>query len=200
ATILGTGEVCMVLNPLDLMRSAQRREVSPVIARNAPAVDRKRVVLLAEDSITTRTQEKRILESDGYDVVTAVDGLDALGKLGSRQFDAVVSDIQMPNLNGLELTARIRQDARYREVPIILVTTAVGPEDSERVFELLQAGAIDVFPKPRGGLISNGPFAEQLVSKIKVVAGVFVFPRRPRTAVLTPLPTARPTATTPRII
>ena len=112
ATILGTGEVCMVLNPHDLIKSV-RKQVSSrgVSGARSPieTVSRKQVILLAEDSIATRTQEKRILEGAGYEVVTAVDGLDALNKLKTRYFDALISDVQMPNLDGLGLTIKIRQ-------------------------------------------------------------------------------------------
>src|SRR5262249_6755984 len=136
ATILGTGDVCMVLNPPDLLRTAQRRFL-PVSAPSAePEPERKKVILLAEDSITTRTQEKRILEGAGYEVVTAVDGAEAYSKLSARAFDALVSDVQMPNMDGFDLTARIRQDARYSELPVILVTALASEEDRKRGIEV----------------------------------------------------------------
>ncbi|MBL1174852.1 hybrid sensor histidine kinase/response regulator [Pantanalinema sp. GBBB05] len=134
ATILGTGRVCMVLNPIDLFKSVRRSKygqatkLSPQVA----TPPRKLAVLLVEDSIATRTQEKRILESAGYEVVTAVDGLDGFNKLQTRAFDAIVSDVQMPNLSGLELAARIRQHREYNELPIILVTTLASDEDKRR--------------------------------------------------------------------
>lgn len=139
ATILGAGEVCMVLNPNDLVKSAQR--VRPALAPAIETADedtaqRRKVILLAEDSITTRTQEKRILESAGYEVVTAVDGADAFGKLPTREFDAVVSDVQMPNMDGLTLCARIREDKRHRELPIILVTSLASDDDKRRGVEV----------------------------------------------------------------
>ncbi len=140
ATILGTGEVCMVLNPVDIIKSVRgvhRRATQVVDAfANVEGTLRsetaKQTLLLVEDSITTRTQEKRILEAAGYEVVTAVDGVDGYNKLRSGQFDAVVSDIQMPNLDGLELTARIRTHPDYSELPIILVTSLATDEDRRR--------------------------------------------------------------------
>lgn len=137
ATILGTGEVCMVLNPQDLIKSIRKQAVSrtsllSLTDAGSEAVTTKQVILLAEDSIATRTQEKRILEAAGYEVVTAVDGLDAYNKLKTRAFDAVVSDVQMPNLDGLELTAKIRQHREYSELPIILVTSLASDEDKKR--------------------------------------------------------------------
>ncbi|HCI13112.1 MAG: hypothetical protein A2063_06175 [Gallionellales bacterium GWA2_60_142] len=145
ATILETGEVCMVLNPHDLLKTLCKKSVSaaPVaVTKTAPA---KKVLLLAEDSITTRTQEKRILEGAGYEVVTAVDGADAYNKLGTRSFAAVVSDIQMPNMTGLALTEKIRANRKYAELPIILVTALASAEDQRRG---LEAGANAYVSKP----------------------------------------------------
>ncbi|MBD1911462.1 MULTISPECIES: response regulator [unclassified Leptolyngbya] len=132
ATILGTGEVCMVLNPVDLMKSVRRQAVAIAPTETHLEPTQKQRVLLVEDSIATRTQEKRILESAGYEVITAVDGLDGFNKLQSRPFDAVVSDVQMPNLDGLSLAARIRQHREYNEIPIILVTSLASDEDKRR--------------------------------------------------------------------
>jgi two-component system chemotaxis sensor kinase CheA len=131
-TILATGEICTVLNPSDLLKTVKKAPAPPPAAPAAVSAERRKVILLAEDSLTTRTQEKRILESAGYEVVTAVDGADALTKLSSRAFDAVVSDVEMPNMTGLELTARIREDAQYRELPILLVTSLASDEDRRR--------------------------------------------------------------------
>jgi len=132
ATILGTGEVCMVLNSGDLLKSARKCTSHPREVSRPEAAERKPVVLIVEDSITTRTQEKRILEGAGYEVVTAVDGVDGFNKLRSRSFDAVISDIEMPNMDGLNLTAKIRQDASYRELPIILLTSLASDESRRR--------------------------------------------------------------------
>ncbi|BAI90950.1 hybrid sensor histidine kinase/response regulator [Arthrospira platensis] len=138
ATILGTGEVCMVLNPQDMIRSVRKnwKSSTPINLSDSDELDlesdRPSVILLVEDSIATRTQEKRILEAAGYEVVTAVDGLDGLNKLKTRSFDAVISDIQMPNLDGLGLTAKIREHQEYSELPIILVTSLASDDDKRR--------------------------------------------------------------------
>ncbi|WP_445629459.1 hybrid sensor histidine kinase/response regulator [Nostoc sp. DSM 114167] len=132
ATILGTGDVCMVLNPQDLVKSARSRSQSISSTQTRQVAPTKPTVLLVEDSIATRTQEKRILETAGYQVITAVDGLDGLNKLRSHTVDAVVSDVQMPNLDGLGLTAKIRQYQEYSELPIILVTSLASDEDKRR--------------------------------------------------------------------
>ncbi|WP_445243043.1 MULTISPECIES: hybrid sensor histidine kinase/response regulator [unclassified Microcoleus] len=147
ATILGTGEVCMVLNPHDLIKSVRQQVSSRGVGSARSQLEtasRKQVILLAEDSIATRTQEKRILEAAGYEVVTAVDGLDAFHKLKTRDFDAVISDIQMPNLDGLALTIKIREQKEYSELPIILVTSLASDEDKKRGAD---AGANAYIPK-----------------------------------------------------
>ena len=74
-----------------------------------------------------------------------MDGADGLTKLAAGAFDAVVSDVEMPNVDGLTLTARIREQARYRELPVILVTTLSSDEDRRRG---LEAGASAYIPKP----------------------------------------------------
>ncbi len=133
ATILGTGEVCMIINPPDLLKSLQRQTGGGFSREREEVVEStQQVVLLAEDSITIRTQEKRILEAAGYEVVTAVDGLDGYNKLRSRHFDAVVSDIQMPNMDGLTLATKIREIPEYSELPIILVTSLASDEDKRK--------------------------------------------------------------------
>jgi two-component system chemotaxis sensor kinase CheA len=147
ATILGSGDVCMILNPQDLLKSYGKlaEYIVAGLTEAKPEEARKLVILLAEDSMTTRTQEKRILESAGYEVVAAVDGLDALNKLGTRHFDAVVSDVQMPNLDGLSLAAKIRQDKKYQELPIILISSLASEADRRRG---LEAGANAYLTKP----------------------------------------------------
>lgn len=135
----------MVLNPHDMIRTVRRREAPLPAERPVEEVERKKIVLLVEDSITTRTQERRILTGSGYEVVEAVDGLDAFNKLGSRSFDAVVADILMPNMDGLTLTAKIREDKRYKEMPVILVTSLASDEDRRKG---LEAGANAYIPKP----------------------------------------------------
>jgi two-component system chemotaxis sensor kinase CheA len=131
ATILGDGKVCMVLNPQDLFKSVQRGSGS-VATQEGEQVRMKNKLLLIEDSIIIRTQMKRLLEGAGYDVTIAVDGLEGFNKLTADNFAAVVSDVEMPNLNGLQLTAKIRQHREYSELPIILVTTLAKEEDKRR--------------------------------------------------------------------
>jgi two-component system chemotaxis sensor kinase CheA len=101
-----------------------------VPAREVAAPSKK--VLVVEDSITSRMLLKAILESAGYEVKTAVDGMEAFTILRESRFDLVVSDVEMPRLNGFDLTARIRADARLGELPVVLVTALESREERER--------------------------------------------------------------------
>jgi two-component system chemotaxis sensor kinase CheA len=130
ATVLGSGKVAPILNVADLMISASR--VVPIAAGSAGEPLPQKTVLVVEDSITARTLLKGILESAGYDVKTAFDGLDALAALKTGQFDLVVSDVEMPRMNGFELTAGIRADSSLSELPVVLVTALESHEDRER--------------------------------------------------------------------
>ena len=136
ATVLGNGRVAPILNVADLLKSAAKFSASASGHGNEAGMrerpSRKRTVMVAEDSITTRTLLKNILETAGYEVMTAVDGADALTKLKSGAFDIVVSDVDMPRMNGFELTTRIRGDKNLDELPVILVTALASREDQER--------------------------------------------------------------------
>ncbi|MGH8442484.1 MAG: response regulator, partial [Nevskiaceae bacterium] len=98
----------------------------------APATARHRTILLVEDSITSRMLLKGILESAGYRVRTAVDGAEAFTLLRTEPVDLVVSDVEMPRLNGFELTARVRADRKLADLPLVLVTALETREDRER--------------------------------------------------------------------
>lgn len=134
ATVLGSGRVVPILNVPDLMKSAVTF-IAPSAGMEPEAREeetRRESVLVVEDSITSRTLLKNILESAGYDVATAVDGIDAFTLLRSADFDLVVSDVDMPRMNGFDLTAKIRGDKKLSEMPIILVTALQSREDRER--------------------------------------------------------------------
>jgi two-component system chemotaxis sensor kinase CheA len=133
ATVLGSGEVAPILNVPDLLKSARIAGV-PVRAIPAalPAAAPAKRILVVEDSITSRMLLKGILESAGYEVKTAVDGVDAFTTLRAERFDIVVSDVEMPRMNGFDLTARIRADRSLAEVPVVLVTALESREDRER--------------------------------------------------------------------
>jgi two-component system chemotaxis sensor kinase CheA len=133
AAVLGNGRIVPVINIQDLMKSAVRAvETGSVVPAAEGSVLKNEKILVAEDSITSRTLLKNILEAAGYQVVTAVDGADAFAKVRTGEFDLVVSDVDMPRMNGFELTAGIRADKKLSEVPVVLVTALESREDRER--------------------------------------------------------------------
>jgi len=148
ATLDGADRVLPILRVSDLLNSATRGTAPARPTPVAPTVaeSRRRRVLVAEDSVTSRILLKDILESAGYDVATAVDGLDALTTLRSETFDLLVSDVEMPRLDGVALTAAVRADDRLKEIPVILVTALASREDRERGFD---AGANAYIVKSR---------------------------------------------------
>jgi two-component system chemotaxis sensor kinase CheA len=135
-TVLGGGEVAPILDVADLLKSAQRAAGAArprtAGAASTPAESKAASILVAEDSITSRLLLKGILESAGHNVSIAVDGMEAFGLLRAGNFDLLVSDVEMPRLNGFDLTARIRADKKLAELPVVLVTALESREDRER--------------------------------------------------------------------
>jgi two-component system chemotaxis sensor kinase CheA len=94
-------------------------------------------VLVVDDSITTRTLEKNILEAAGYIVQLATDGQEALGAIAAEGVpDLIVTDVVMPRLDGFGLTQRLKEDPRTADIPVILVTSLDSAEDKSRGIEV----------------------------------------------------------------
>ncbi|MFA5171541.1 MAG: hybrid sensor histidine kinase/response regulator [Sulfuriferula sp.] len=134
ASVLGTGQVVAVLNVLDLLKSAVQQSVAPAapVATEKTAEGTRRSIMVVEDSITSRSLLKNILESAGYRVTTAVDGVDAYTTLKTGAFDLIVSDVEMPRMDGFDLTAKVRADKQLANLPVVLVTALGSPEHRER--------------------------------------------------------------------
>jgi len=137
-TLLPSGRIALVINAANVVRSALE-DRSRQLAIQSSAQDRRlaKRILLADDSVTTRILLKNILETAGYVVVDAVDGQQAWSLLqqsageAQQSFDAVVSDVDMPRMNGFELTSRLRNNEQTAEIPVVLVT-ARGTDDDKR--------------------------------------------------------------------
>jgi two-component system chemotaxis sensor kinase CheA len=136
ATILADGSVVPILHAADLLRAALGARHAPSVKPLEAPQQLARTVLVADDSITTRTLEKNILESAGYRVRLATDGLEALHLLDQLAADGgcdlLLSDVDMPRLNGFDLTTAVRADPRFRHLPVVLVTSLDTPSDRER--------------------------------------------------------------------
>lgn len=127
--VLENGEVVFVLDPQTLVGA---RHAARTHTGEPAEIDRKRRVLVVDDSITSRTLEKNILTSAGYEVVVAVHGAAALEVLAQQSVDLVVSDIEMPELDGIAMTRRIRATPGLERLPIILVTSLGDEADKRR--------------------------------------------------------------------
>ena len=136
ATLLEKGELAFFLHVPDLFESVRSRQrVSPALEK-AEAAPRQGRILLVEDSLITREMEKSVLLSYDFDVQEAEDGLQAWTRLREEAFDLVITDVEMPNLNGFDLTVKIRAEARTRSLPVIIVSTHSSPEDRRRGVEV----------------------------------------------------------------
>ncbi|HWR96830.1 MAG TPA: response regulator, partial [Candidatus Methanoperedens sp.] len=137
ATVLGDGGVALILNVFDLIKASQKARGLWLGERRRAESERQRAprILVVDDSVTTRLLEQGILESSGYEVVVAVDGLDALGRLAEGPVDLVVSDVEMPRMNGFELTRRLRGEPAHRELPVVLVTSLSTDADRQAGIE-----------------------------------------------------------------
>ena len=140
ATLLPTGRVALLLQPSALLESAYGETRAEPLARRFAAgtpVAQKRL-LLVDDSVTTRTLEKSILEAAGYSVLTASDGSAAWHLLQEQGADLVLSDVEMPSMDGFALAQAIRSSKRFRDLPVVLLTALESAEDRARG---LDAGA-----------------------------------------------------------
>lgn len=131
ATILASGEVILVLDLPALVEQAQLAHPA-VQAHKKAAVKRKKKILVVEDSLTTRELEKTILENSGYRVETTIDGVDALERLSKGPVDAIVTDVQMPRMDGFELCRQVKKNSKLKDIPVIFVTSLSKEEEKRR--------------------------------------------------------------------
>ena len=144
ATILGDGRIVIILDIGALVRGEWRgRAQLPALAREKE--DKRTFALVVDDSITVRRVTQRLLERNGMRVLTARDGMDAVALLQDNIPDVILLDIEMPRMDGYEVAAHVRNDARLKEVPIIMITSRVGEKHRARAIEL---GVDDYLGKP----------------------------------------------------
>jgi chemosensory pili system protein ChpA (sensor histidine kinase/response regulator) len=142
ATVLGSGRIALILNPVIL---ADREPV----ATQAPAAPAALVapesllptVMIVDDSLTVRKIAGRLLAREGYNVVTAKDGVDAMEQLHDLVPDVMLVDIEMPRMDGFDLTRNVRNDRRLKQVPIIMITSRTAEKHRTMAKEI----GVDVF-------------------------------------------------------
>ena len=148
-TLLASGAVALIYNPVALatlygetareatraaMRAPNSRDVAPIA--QAPAVTEAPLVMVVDDSLTVRRVTQRMLLREGYRVVLAKDGLDALERLAEAIPEIVLSDIEMPRMDGFDLVRNMRADARLRDLPVIMITSRIAQKHREYAAEL----------------------------------------------------------------
>jgi chemosensory pili system protein ChpA (sensor histidine kinase/response regulator) len=154
ATVLGTGEVVLIINPVQLAQRLEGEVETPMVVKTpqaaraaaaAVAAQGPSVVMIVDDSLTVRKITSRLLTREGFEVVTAKDGLDALQLLGERVPDAMLLDIEMPRMDGFELAKTMKADTRTAHIPIIMITSRTAEKHRARAREL---GVEAYFGKP----------------------------------------------------
>jgi chemosensory pili system protein ChpA (sensor histidine kinase/response regulator) len=137
ATILGDGRICIILDVGALVRSEWRhRPAEARVPIPVAQADRRIFALVVDDSITVRRVTQRLLERNGMRVVTAKDGLEAVSVLQDEVPDVILLDIEMPRMDGYEVASHVRNDARLKDVPIVMITSRVGEKHRARAIEL----------------------------------------------------------------
>ncbi|HUW51724.1 MAG TPA: response regulator [Sulfuricella sp.] len=136
ATVLGNGRVALIINPLPLAQRMARQTPAanavepPMVPMAAP------LIMVVDDSLTVRKATSRLLAKEGYRVVTAKDGVDALEQMQEALPDAMLMDIEMPHMDGFELTRTVRDDARTAHIPIIMITSRTAEKHRNYAREL----------------------------------------------------------------
>jgi chemosensory pili system protein ChpA (sensor histidine kinase/response regulator) len=141
ATVLGNGQVVLILNPVALTRRAPTVAfAAPVPTLQVPAANEATsslpTVMVVDDSLTVRKITGRLLAREGYQVITAKDGVDALEQLLDVVPDVMLVDIEMPRMDGFDLTRNIRADARLKGIPIIMITSRTADKHRHYAFEI----------------------------------------------------------------
>ncbi len=134
ATILGDGSVVLILDLAAVIRMEARKPVTADAAE--PQRNNRITVMVVDDSITVRKVTTRLLQQHGFEVVTAKDGVDAMGQLQECVPDMMLLDIEMPRMDGFELATHLRNDERFRHVPITMITSRTGDKHRERAREI----------------------------------------------------------------
>lgn len=170
ATVLGSGEVVLILNPVPLAQRAEHEHArlpqsgseavsdlgavadlhhentsAQVNAEPVQGLRTQHIVMVVDDSLTVRRVTQRLLTREGYQVVLAKDGIDALEQLQSVTPDVMLVDIEMPRMDGFDLTRNVRSDARTAHIPIIMITSRTADKHRNYAREL---GVNEYFGKP----------------------------------------------------
>jgi len=145
ATVQANGKVVLILNPVPLAQLVTQTQRQGVEKVEALPVRHVPVIMIVDDSLTVRKITSRLLTRVGYEVVTAKDGVDALEKLVDMTPDVMLLDVEMPRMDGFELTKQLRRDAKTKKLPIIMITSRTAEKHKNYALEL---GVNDYMGKP----------------------------------------------------
>jgi chemosensory pili system protein ChpA (sensor histidine kinase/response regulator) len=135
-TILPDGRVALILDALALLRSGALQDYLPTVSLRGAAEDAPVCVMVVDDSLTVRRVTARLLRRQNMEVLTAKDGVEALTLLDERRPDLMLLDIEMPRMDGYELTRHVRRSERLRDVPIIMITSRTGDKHRDHALAL----------------------------------------------------------------
>lgn len=135
-TTLVSGEVCLILNISDIIKSTINSNFITLPQRAKLRKNSEYKILLVDDSITTRTMEKNILTKFGYEIELAQNPVEAFDKMSTARFDLIISDIEMPEMDGLEFLRQIKSDEMYADIPVIMLSSLYAEEKKSRAYEL----------------------------------------------------------------
>ncbi|MFZ3193121.1 MAG: Hpt domain-containing protein [Moraxellaceae bacterium] len=136
ATILGDGSVMIILDMVALARQAASNLRRDAATANTEKRKAQTTVMVVDDSVTVRKVTTRLLERQGYAVLTAKDGVDAIAKLEDVTPDIMLLDIEMPRMDGFEVATLVRHNPRIKNLPIIMITSRTGEKHRERAFQI----------------------------------------------------------------
>ncbi|MAZ88980.1 MAG: histidine kinase [Cellvibrionaceae bacterium] len=139
ATVMGDGSVVVILDPHAMIRQEAALVHTPEnLLETEPDTYEEHVktIMVVDDSVTVRKVTSRFLEREGYEVLTAKDGADALLQLQDHIPDAMLLDIEMPRMDGFEVAKNIRSSSRLKDIPIIMITSRTGDKHRERALSL----------------------------------------------------------------
>ncbi len=144
ATVSSSGDVILIINPIAYSQRIvpAKKKAKPTVVEEAKGLP---VVMVVDDSLTVRKITGRLLARSGYHVVTAKDGVDALEQLAETLPDVMLLDVEMPRMDGFELTKRLRKDKRTKALPIIMITSRTADKHRNYAKEL---GVNDYMGKP----------------------------------------------------
>lgn len=143
ATVMEWGKVVPILDPFDLVKTVGENSENISSPSEREAVSKKKNILIAEDSVTARVLLKNILETAGFNVKTAVDGTEALSVIKIEDIQLLLSDVDMPRMDGFKLTESVRAIEKFKDLPIILCTSRGSREDREHGIEVGANAYID---------------------------------------------------------